>query len=153
MTDHWTPYDAARGLVKFLPLFGRIIGGHMRDANEDEGTLIQVLALTQIQGAPFTISELAKRRRVSLQSASALAQRLVERGWITRTPDPNDRRQVLLELTPDGMAHAQDSFEEIVSHLAQFLEPLTPEELDAAQVFLPALQRVLQHTTEETLER
>ncbi len=147
----WTPYDTAEALVKFLPLLGRLIGGRMRDTGEDEGTLIQLLALTQFKDKPLTASELAKRRRVSLQSASTLVQRLYERGWIVREPDPDDRRQTLLKLTPEGLAHAQATFDQIVSALAEYLEPLTTEELEAAQVLFPALQRALQITSNEEL--
>ncbi len=153
MADTWTPDMTARALVKFLPMMGRVMAAHMQDANEDEGTLVQVLALTQLRGQPFTVSELAKRRKVSMQSASALVQRLVERGWVERNPDPDDRRQTLLELTPEGKARAQATFEQVVGHLAQFLEALTPDELEAAQIFLPALQRVMQFSTEETPAR
>ena len=149
----WTPYDTAEALVKFLPLLGRLIGGRMRDTSEDEGTLVQLLALTQFKDKPLTASELAKRRRVSLQSASTLVQRLYERGWIVREPDPNDRRQTLLKLTPEGLAHAQATFDQMVSYLAEYLEPLTTEELEAAQVLFPALQRAMQVPPDETLER
>jgi DNA-binding MarR family transcriptional regulator len=143
----------AQSLVKTLPLMGRAVGAHMRERGEDEGTLIQILALKQFSDKSFTTSELAKRRKVSLQSASALVQRLVERGWIERTPDPDDRRQVRLELTPEGLAHAQATFDQIVSRLADFLEPLTPEELEAGQVFMAALQRLAEISPEEVLER
>ncbi len=149
----WTPYDTAEALVKFLPLLGRLIGGRIRDTSEDEGTLIQLLALTQFKEKPLTASELAKRRRVSLQSASTLVQRLYERGWIVREPDPNDRRQTLLKLTPEGLAYAQATLDQMVSFLAEYLEPLTTDELEAAQVLFPALQRVMQITPDETLER
>ncbi len=111
------------------------------------------MALTQFKDHPLTVSDLAKRRKVSLQSASTLVQRLHERGWIVREPDPNDRRQSLLQLTPEGLAHAQATFDQIVNYVAEYLEPLTTEELEAAQVLFPALQRTLQFTSNETLER
>ncbi len=164
MSENWTPYEAAQALVKLMPLLGRTIGPKMRENNEDAGTLIQVLALKQMRDQSinvseeklkqmhdklFTVSELAKRRKVSLQSASTLVQRLVERGWLERTENPNDRRQALLELTPEGMAHAQATLDQIVGYLAEYLESLTPEELQAAQVFLPALSRAMQVSPEE----
>ncbi len=149
----WTPFDTAEALVKFLPLLGRLIGGRMRETGEDDGTLIQLLALTQFKDKPLTASELAKRRKVSLQSASTLVQRLYERGWIVREPDPDDRRQTLLQLTPEGLAYAQAALDQMVSFLAEYLEPLTSEELEAARILFPALQRAMQMTSYETSER
>lgn len=149
----WTAYAMAQMLVKTMPALFRVAGRNMRDRGEDDGTLMQILALKQFLNKSFTVSELAKRRNVSMQSASALAQRLVERGWIERTPDPDDRRQVRLELTPEGLEHAQATFDQIVNHLAVVLEPMTPEELEAGQVFMAALQRVTQVSPEELQER
>jgi len=153
MPDIATPYTTASVLFKTLPLLGRVMGTRMRDTGEEEGTFAQIMVLTQYRDRPFTVSELAKKRRVSLQSASTLAQRLVDRGWIVRTPDPNDRRQILLELTPEGMAHAQVVHEQFISSMAEILEPLTSEELEAGETFLTALQRILQVMPEETSER
>ena len=153
MTNSPTPYATASELFRTLPLLGRVIGTRMRDTGEEEGTFAQIMVLMQYQDHPFTVSELAKKRRVSLQSASTLAQRLVDRGWIVRTPDPNDRRQTLLELTPEGIEHAQAVHEQFISNMAEILEPLTSEELEAGETFLKALQRILQVMPEETPER
>ncbi|MBN1563765.1 MAG: MarR family transcriptional regulator [Anaerolineae bacterium] len=92
---------------------------------------------------PLTVSKLAQTRRVSLQAASALVQGLVERGWVTRTPDPNDRRQALLEVTPEGLARAEFAKGQMVSYLVGSLDGLEPEEIAAASIFLPAVKRVL----------
>jgi DNA-binding MarR family transcriptional regulator len=91
----------------------------------------------------LTVSDLAKKRRVSLQSASTLVQGLVERGWVTRAPDPDDRRRSLLEVTPEGLAHARLAKEQLLRYLTTFLGGLEPEEIAAGQVFLPALRRIL----------
>ena len=91
----------------------------------------------------MTTSDLAKMRKVSLQSASVLVQALVDRGWLTRTPDPNDRRQQLLEVTPEGAERARAVHDQMIGLIAAVVQDLTPEELQAASVFLPALHRVI----------
>lgn len=115
--------------------------------------MMNVSVLYQIQERSITASELAKRRRVSLQSASVLVQGLVEKGWIIRTPNPTDRRQFLLQITPEGLAKAEATRNQIVSYLASFLVDLSDEEAAAAQIFLPALSRILtQHMTVENTQ-
>ncbi len=104
---------------------------------------MQIRALSFLIENQLTVSDLAKKRRVSLQSASTLVQGLVERGWVTRAPDPNDRRRSLLEVTPEGLARAQLAKEYLVSRLAAFLSGLRSDDVAAAQVFLPALKRIL----------
>lgn len=147
-----TPYSVAQMLLESLPSLGRLIAVRMREAGDDEATVMQIGVLMHIKEQPITTSELAKHRKVSLQSASVLVQNMVERGWITRIPDANDRRQWLLEVTPEGEALAEAVHKQFLNLLAEILVDLTPEELDAAAVFLPALHRVVTaHMTPETL--
>jgi MarR family transcriptional regulator, negative regulator of the multidrug operon emrRAB len=68
---------------------------------------------------------------------------LVEKGWVVREPDPNDRRQWLLKVTPAGQERAKASLDLLTNILTDLLSELSPEELAAAQVFLPALQRIV----------
>ena len=150
MDNRWSVHTLAEELMQLFPNLGRNIHAHLRDTNEEETTMMQVSVLYQIQERSITASELAKRRRVSLQSASVLVQGLVEKGWIIRTPDPKDRRQFLLQITPEGLAKAESTRNQIVTYMASFLVELSDEEASAAQIFLPALSRILtQHMTVE----
>jgi DNA-binding MarR family transcriptional regulator len=54
------------------------------------------------EAAGLRVSDLARRLGVSLPTASALVDRLVERGLVDRREDPHDRRQHRLRLAPDG---------------------------------------------------
>lgn len=88
-------------------------GGPMRRALAEEGLddipgnglyVIGGLALAAGEGVP--ISEFVRGLRVSKQAAGQLIDQLVLRGYVERTPDPEDRRQVLLTLTERGEAAA-----------------------------------------------
>jgi len=150
LDEIWTPYKAAEELLSVFPVLGRLIAAHVQAAEETEATFMQVRALFFLLEKPITASELARKRRVSLQSASVLVQGLVERGWVTRVTNPKDRRQFLLEVTPEGRARADTAKHQIADYMSQFMNGLTPEEITAAQIFLPALHRVLtQHIERE----
>jgi DNA-binding MarR family transcriptional regulator len=62
--------------------------------------------LLAIKGLPTgreaTIGTLAERLQVQSHSAVELANRLVSRGLVKRRPSEADRRQVMLDLTPEG---------------------------------------------------
>jgi DNA-binding MarR family transcriptional regulator len=133
----------AENLMRIFPNLGKLMAVHLRESGEEETTLMQVSVLHQIRQHSITASELAKRRRVSLQSASVLIQGMVERGWIVRRPNPTDRRQFLLEITAEGSAKAEAILKQAVNFLATFLEDLSAEEIAAAEIFVPALSRVL----------
>src|SRR4030095_10318802 len=51
---------------------------------------------------PGTLAELARKRSVSRQHIHQSLARVPDRRWIEKTPDPNDARSVLLQLTDDG---------------------------------------------------
>lgn len=54
------------------------------------------------QGVPIT--SLMRQLRVSRQAAGQLVDTLVSRGYLARTPDENDRRQMIVTLTERGKA-------------------------------------------------
>lgn len=143
MGDAWTAHTVAEALMRVFPSMGRFMSLYMRDVGEEETTIMQIGVLFQIQKEPMTASELAKKRRVSLQAASVLVQGLVQRGWVSRTPDPHDRRQYLIQITPEGSEHAETTRKQIANYLARFLEGLSAEALEAGGVFLPALYTLL----------
>jgi DNA-binding MarR family transcriptional regulator len=48
------------------------------------------------------MGDLAERLGVAMSTATLLADRLEQRGWVQRVDDPEDRRVVRLALTPEG---------------------------------------------------
>ncbi len=146
----WTAEQAARELLTILPLINRIMVAGLRQEVGEDTTIPQFRVLAYLAEQPLTMSEIARRRRVSLQAAGELIQTLVERGWVNRVPDPNDRRQTLLHLSDAGQQQYRRAYSRMLSHLTPFMEQLTPEEMSAVQVALHALRRVL--AGEETVE-
>ncbi|MEC4590007.1 MULTISPECIES: MarR family winged helix-turn-helix transcriptional regulator [Nitrospirillum] len=67
-------------------------------------TAQQHQALLAIKGYPgrdhVTVGELAERLCVRPHSAVGLIDRLEGNGWVRRAPGPEDRRQVVISLTP-----------------------------------------------------
>lgn len=52
----------------------------------------------------LVLGELSKRLMVSAGNVTAIVERLVAEGHITRTPAPHDRRVQVIRMTPDGRA-------------------------------------------------
>jgi DNA-binding MarR family transcriptional regulator len=62
----------------------------------------EVGVLRNLTTGPRRITELAAEERVTQPAITLLVNRLAERGWVERVPDPTDRRAVLVSLTPVG---------------------------------------------------
>jgi DNA-binding MarR family transcriptional regulator len=62
----------------------------------------EVGVLRTLNDGPRRITELAGEERVTQPAITLLVNRLEERGWVKRIPDPSDGRAVLVSLTPKG---------------------------------------------------
>ena len=68
-----------------------------------ELSMAQTLALMAVKDhEPLPVTRLAELLAVSAPSASAMVERLVERGVFTREADPKDRRRVMVCLSPEA---------------------------------------------------
>jgi DNA-binding MarR family transcriptional regulator len=99
---------------------------------------LSVLARTQ----PQRMSDLAGGLDMTPASASALIDRMDQRGFVTRRSDPDDRRTVLVELSRRGQ-HILDVMERGSSdHFTRMIEKMTPSERDALATTLRAFLRI-----------
>jgi DNA-binding MarR family transcriptional regulator len=119
----------------------------LRQEVDESATMPQFRVLAHLHEQPMSLTTLAKMRRVSLQSAGELVQALVERGWVTRTQNPSDRRQSVLQLTHEGRANYERVQGWMQEQLTTYLALLTEGELKTVQEALTALSRVI-HTEE-----
>lgn len=60
--------------------------------------------LARLERADCTAAELAARERVSAPSMSRTVAELLERGLVTRQPDPTDKRRFHIAITESGLA-------------------------------------------------
>ena len=68
---------------------------------------LHLLSLLEAKG-PIPMSRIAELLGVALPNATALVSRMQERGVVDRLRDENDRRVVLVRLTPAGRATLRD---------------------------------------------
>jgi DNA-binding MarR family transcriptional regulator len=144
----WSAEEATQELLSVLPLLNRMMAAELRQEAGEETTMPQFRVLAYLTEGPMTLSALAKRRRVSLQSAGELVQSLVERGWIRREADPTDRRQWQLHLTDKGRQQYEHAQQRMLLRLVPLMEKLSKAEMEAVQTALPALHRVLTSSDE-----
>ena len=77
---------------------------------------------------PQTLTELSGHDHVAPASMSQSVNRLTTAGYVLRTPDPGDRRRVLLRVTPAGAELALAARGLRNAWLDGRLRTLTPEE-------------------------
>jgi DNA-binding MarR family transcriptional regulator len=89
-----------------------------------------VLATLRRSGKPFRLTPTALSRAMMISSGGTTKRvdRLEARGLLRRSPDPNDRRGVVVELTPRGVKLVDDAVEAHVADEQRVLAPLRPAE-------------------------
>ena len=106
-------------------------------------TFTQLRALSVLaRKQPQRMSDLADALDMTPASASALIDRIDQRGFVTRRSDPDDRRTVRVELSRRGQ-HILDVMERGSSdHFGRLIEKMTPAERDALATTLRAFLRI-----------
>jgi DNA-binding MarR family transcriptional regulator len=112
------------------PLWSRI-REHIRltAANRFDITVEQFHILRHIRLGHGSVTQLAEAKRISRPAISQAVDLLVNKGLITRTPDPHDRRVVNLELTVSGCDLLDSVFKNTRDWMRLKLENLSEIEL------------------------
>jgi DNA-binding MarR family transcriptional regulator len=87
---------------------------------------LHVLLVLDTEGA-LPMSRLAEVLDVSLSSATGIVTRMEERGLIERARHASDRRQVLVDLCPQGRQIIEEMDVLRVPHLGRVVEELSPD--------------------------
>lgn len=75
----------------------------------------QLLAVLEGAGTPLSPTVIADRLLVTTASMTSLLDTLEKRKLVTRTPDPDDRRRVLVTITPAGKKLVDKMLPEVVA--------------------------------------
>ncbi len=121
------PVEVVGRLGRAAALSGRLLERNLKRFGLTTASF-DLLATLRRAGPPYRLAAGALARS-TLKTSGTITARLdaLERdGLVRRAPDPDDRRGVLVELTPDGLARLDEA---VGSHLA--LQATMVEGLDA----------------------
>ena len=91
-------------------------------------TVEQFQVLRRIRKGATSVSALAEASQTSRSAVSKAVDALVRRGLVSRSQDPEDRRNVPLALTDEGQRIMAGIYNETEQWLSVRFERLTPEE-------------------------
>lgn len=93
----------AREILDTVPLVMRVVRAEMRRQGAHVVSVPQFRALAFVERQPgASLVAVAEHLGVTAPTASTIVDRLVRRSLLGRTPDPRERRRVVLTLTPAG---------------------------------------------------
>jgi len=110
---------------------------------EFDFTLPRFDLLAQLEKAPdgLVLGEVSKRMMVSAGNITALVERLVEIGYISRAPSASDKRVQIIKMTPDGHRQFARMAEQHGDWIGNLFADLTAADVEALMGALARLKR------------
>jgi DNA-binding MarR family transcriptional regulator len=139
--------SAARRVVEVVPRVMRTLAQEFRNTGYLPAPVHCGLLVALAEG-PYNLTELAEKHAVSLPTMSNSINTLVERGWVSRSRDADDRRMVVVELTPDGQAILDKTTYSVAGSVGRLLASLSPEECEQLLSGLEILDGCFSRTAE-----
>jgi DNA-binding MarR family transcriptional regulator len=128
MADH--ARRTARLMMETLPTVMHAVSAEMR-RRAHPIAMSHFRALMNLSRGPSTLSDLARRLKVSVPTMSATVTILVNNGWAQRVADAGDRRKAAVSITDEGRAVLDEAKRNMERILTDTLAPLDAEKLDA----------------------
>lgn len=124
------------GVVLRIQALAKILGDKTNERLQEfdlQWWQYDVLSALRRQGPPFRLaaSELADAGLLTSGAMTNRIDRLEEAGLVSRKADPEDRRKVLVELTPRGLKRIEDSAQARFETATQALQTLDPKQRKA----------------------
>lgn len=116
---------------------------------EFDFTLPRFDILAQLEKAPdgLVLGEISRRLMVSAGNITPIIDRLLETGYITREPAPNDRRIQVVRLTREGRRRFHRMAKAHGTWIGAFFEGLSRTERDGLMLLLGDLKSGLRSRT------
>jgi DNA-binding MarR family transcriptional regulator len=100
-----------------------------------------------VRSGPRTLNELAAEMFLDKSTASRVVTTLQRKGYVTRTEHPDDRRAVLVAITPTGQRLCTRIQQDLIGETRELLKDFEP----AVRVAAPALLHKLAKAAERRL--
>jgi DNA-binding MarR family transcriptional regulator len=99
-----------------------------------------------LQRGPSAPSRLSVALGLTTGSVTAMLDRMEKAGYITRTPDPSDRRKIIVQATPEIAAQAMEAMAPLMEDSAKSIAHYTVDDLKLlVDFFTKAIQTQDRH--------
>lgn len=147
--------------ARFIFRVGRMLQQHIfttfsRIETEHHGCMPLDLSVAQFKllmtvrhHGEMTLKELADKLDVSSPSVSVMVDRLVERKLLIRERSQQDRRKVVIEVSPTEKKHLDYAEQQVLASFVELLEEVGPETAQKWGEVLARVEQVLEKRQKE----
>jgi MarR family transcriptional regulator, organic hydroperoxide resistance regulator len=134
-------HEIALAILQNIPSVMRFLAAELRQTNTPLSPP-QLGVLTLLAEKSYNLSELAEQHGVSLPTMSSTISKMVKAGWLERQRSSQDRRVVMLTLTPTGHVLLEEIGQQFISKVAEQLTAVPSDKLNELQEGLTVLQTI-----------
>jgi DNA-binding MarR family transcriptional regulator len=98
----------------------------------------RVKVLLHLEAGPMTLRDIAEANGMDAPYATVICDKLVQKGFVVRTPHPDDNRRKLVSLTEEGRVTAQLA-RQIIGEPPASVAAMTPSDLTTLEGILSRL--------------
>jgi len=140
----WSNEDCARRILEVIPLVMRNVGAELRQEAAAGFSVPHYHVLARLSHGTRNLSELAQCQAVAPPTMSRTVSALVERGWLTRSQDPRDRRCVIISLTDEGRAYFESLHTRAEEYMVGLVASLSAEQREVLLTGLEILRSLFE---------
>lgn len=115
------------------------------DMGENELLVLRFLARARLRSEIVTPVTLSRYLGITSASTTALIDRLEKSGHVTRTPNPSDRRSVLIESSEKSDGEIRHTLEAMHVRMMAVVREMRPEQRATVIDFLDAMRDAVDH--------
>lgn len=141
-----------RALEAFEVFQQRLMAVHAADFTMLDITMAQAKLLYVLTaGGELSISEIARRLGVTVSTTSGAVDHLVGLGYLARSDDPANRRQVRVSVTPLGLQTLEQIRELSTGQLRALFDLVSDDDLAVIERAIRIMSDAVERTTEAAL--
>lgn len=133
--------ETAEALARVLPALGLMVTEPLPELLRDSRSQMILLQVVS-QRKAATVSEVATAMGIAVPTASTMIRKMVEKGLLERTQNPEDWRSVQLSLTPAGSRLLEGMTQRRTERVEELIRELPVQELATLREAVKILLRL-----------
>ncbi len=133
---------AMRELVRAYQAFSSYSEAHIRQFDLTPAQFDVIATLGNTNG--LSMGEIGEKTLITKGTLTGVIDRLIQKQLVLREVPEDNRRNVIVQLTPQGQQIFEQSFPRHIAHLQERFDRLQPTELEALTDLLAQLKQVFQ---------
>ncbi len=143
--------EIARDFLNFMVDYYTMTRRHIVETNQyrfHSHGFSMLYALRKYRDQPVTMTKFAEEMGITKQQLTKLVNDLEEQNYVRRSHNKDNRRQVYIEITDEGLAHLERMIGELLHEITRSLTPFSEEERLSISAHAVALSEIFRRDAE-----